>query len=96
MGWDGHQSGEIITVTGDITLTAVFRSTALTVTVNVNDPSYGSVDMSSLSVPYGSVTSIAGNVLTIGGQSVTATPAQPTVQYTYIFDSWQNVPQTVT
>ncbi len=60
----------------------------MTITVTVNESSYGSVDVTSVSVPCGSVFTVDGNKLTVNGTVVTATPAGSTAEYTYSFDSW--------
>lgn len=43
-------------------------------------------------VPYGTEVFIQGNVLTINGTKVSATPSDPTAQYTFVFDSWSGIP----
>ena len=77
------------TVTEDITVTANFTRAVnqYTVTITVNDPAFGSVDLSSVTVDYGTAISAADNVLTVGSSTSTATPAAFTV-----FDSWSGVP----
>ena len=78
-----------IAIAGDITVTAKFSATVNKYTVTVVTDGQGSVSQASVqNVPYGSVFSIDGNVLTINEVAVTATPAQATAQYTYAFDSW--------
>ena len=85
-GW----SPEVSEVTGDATYTAMYYTGAVpyTVTVEVNDPEMGSVSMTSFEVPYGSGIVADGNTLTFGQTSVTATPSDPTAQYTYVFVGW--------
>lgn len=60
-------------VTDDITLTAhlVRQVRQYTVTVTVNDPEYGSVDIDTVTAGYGSSITVSGNVLTVGGTAVT-------------------------
>ena len=78
-----------IAIAGDITVTAKFSATVNKYTVTVVTDGQGLVSQASVTnVPYGSVFSINGNVLTINEENVTATPAQATAQYTYAFDSW--------
>lgn len=81
-----------------MTVTANFSRTVneYTVTVNVNDGTWGTVDVPSVTVPYGTAVSASGNVLSIGSTDVTATPAQSTAQYSYAFGSWTGTTATVT
>ena len=60
----------------DITATANFTRAVnqYTVTVAVNDPAFGSVDLASVTVDYGTSISAAANVLTVGSSTSTATP----------------------
>lgn len=79
-----------VTVNSDMTITAVFTATTnqYAVTISPNDPSYGSVSPSSLTVDYGTAITVSGTSLTIGSQAITATASDATAQYTYAFDSW--------
>lgn len=96
-GWyDAETGGNEITsstsVTGAMTVYARFALTVqeYTVTTAVNDPVYGTVSPASVSnVPYGSVFTIAANMLFIDGQTITATPNDGTGDYVYRFSSWQ-------
>lgn len=92
--WSGAQT----TVTGDMTVTANFVRTTNTYTVQIvsSNTAYGTVDTASVTVDYGTSISAVQNVLTIGSNTVTATPAQATAQYTYSFGSWTGTAQTVT
>lgn len=87
-------TGVPATVTDDVTVTAVFTQSprVYTVTITVNDPTYGTVDVQTITVDYGATISAASNVLTIGSTDVTATANQATAQYTFAFGSWSNVP----
>lgn len=78
------------TVTQDMTITANFTRTLNQYTVNIspNDNTFGTVNRSSVTVDYGTVMSVSGRVLTIGSVTVTATPANDTVQYAYSFTNW--------
>lgn len=82
------------TVVGDTAVTANFVRTVNTYTVSiaVNDPAYGTVDVQTVTVDYGATISAASNVLTVGSTDVTATANQSTAQYTFAFGSWQNIP----
>lgn len=62
------------------------------VTIAVNDPAYGTVDVQTVTVDYGASISASGNVLTVGSTDVTATANQATAQYTFAFGSWTGVP----
>ena len=66
------------TVTGDITVTAKFERTLneYTVTVASNDTGYGTVNVESVTVPYGTEITADENVITIGATTVTATAAR--------------------
>lgn len=88
-GWD-NASG---TVTGARTITANFSRTIndYTVSVSSNNTDYGTVDNSSVVVPYGTVPTVNNNVLTVGNTVFTATPATDTQANDYSFDSWSNV-----
>lgn len=65
------------TVTSDMTVTATFTRTVnqYTVTVLSNDTDYGTVDVSSVTVDFGTEYSSAGNTLSVGTAAVTAAPA---------------------
>lgn len=59
-----------------------------TVTIASNNSNYGSVNISTLSVDYGTNISVEGNVLHVGNKSVVATPASSTSEYSYSFVNW--------
>lgn len=88
-----QSSGQYVTSN---TYTAKFMRSlnTYTVTFNVNDSNCGSVSSSQLlNVPYGTTITQTNNNLVFSGsdytsQSVTATPNQPDLQYSYAFDSW--------
>ena len=78
-------------VENDMEVTASFKAVrnTYTVSVEVNDPSMGSVDRATISdVPYGSPIAVDGDKLTINGTDVTAIPAGKSPEFTYAFDSW--------
>lgn len=101
-GWnDGtttYAANAIPAVSGAATYTADISKVKnnYTLTIGVVEASYGSVNETSVTVPYGTSVSTSGNVLTIGTTTVTATPTAADAQYTYTFDDWNNVPATVT
>ena len=66
-----------------------------TVTIGVNNTSYGSINTSSLTIKHGTTYSVSGNVLTFSdGQKVTATATAKT-GYTTKFGSWSSTSGTV-
>lgn len=80
-------------------LTAHFRPEYFVrVTIVVNDPNYGSVDVDSITVSKFNTVTVADNVLTIydpyanSTYTCTATPTTSTAEFTYAFDSWSDVP----
>lgn len=87
-------------VTANATYTAYYNRTLRTYSITaigVNPADYGSVSPASVtSIPTGSPVTVNGNKLTVNGTTITATPAAATAQYTYAFDHWSNVPETVT
>lgn len=68
-----------------------------TVSFDVNDPECGTVGRDSISnVQYGSVITVDNNKVTINGEYVQAYPKDPTDKYTFVFDSWQGIPDDMT
>lgn len=105
-GWATEANGEKVyendatpTVSGAATYYAHFAATLrkYTVSVAATPAGYGTVSAASVAdVPYGSAVTVSGNTITVNGTTITATPAAATAQYTYAFDHWENVPETVT
>lgn len=94
-GWDPA----LETVTGAASYTAQFEQTdsKFTVSISVNNGEWGSVSKTSVKdVLYGQPVSVSGNTLTVGGTTITATPATEDEQYVYRFDHWESVPASVT
>ena len=88
-GW----TPEIATVTADATYTATYSSTVnqYTATIESNDETMGSVDVSEVTADYGTSISAEANVLTIGSTTITAT-----AESDYAFSSWGTLPATLT
>ena len=88
------QSGQI---TGNTTITAVFTSTVnqYIVTIVSNDANYGSVSLGSVTVDYGTPITRSDNTISIGNDTITATPTEDTAQYTYDFSRWDYTGNTV-
>lgn len=79
------------TVTDHMNIVATFVQTVreYTVTINVNNPSYGTVNKNSVTVPYGSTMVVmGGGVLHIGNQTVTTSPTPATIDTNYWFGDW--------
>lgn len=62
------------------------------VTITVNNAEWGSVDLAYVLVERGTEISIEDNVLHVGTFSITATPNEPTAQYTFRFSGWTGIP----
>ena len=66
-----------------------------TVTIARNNTNYGTVSLSTISIPYGTTYSVNGNTLTFSnGTTVTATPTVAT-GYTTKFSSWSSTSGTI-
>ena len=78
------------TVTDHMNIVANFVQTVreYTVTINVNNPSYGTVNKDSVTVPYGSRMVVSGFGLYIGNTIVTTTPTPATIDTNYWFGDW--------
>lgn len=84
-------------INSEITYYARFSPITYTLTVNVNDASYGTVSQATIiDVPHGSTVTLNGSQFTVNSTTVTATPAANTAQYSYAFSSWTNLPETIT
>ena len=95
-GWEGIDG--IDSVTQDMEITAQFGYTVnrYTLYISPNDAIYGNVSQPSITVDYGTSVSINDNTLLIGETLITASPSQSTVQYTYNFVRWDNIPSEIT
>ena len=81
--------------TNNLTVYAHWQSNC-TVTIATNNSSYGSVDTTTLVVPYGTTYSASGNTLNFSnGQKVTASSTNLT-GYTTTFSSWSQTSGTIT
>lgn len=79
----------------DQTVYFIARINKCTISFEPNNSSYGSVSTSSVTVGYGTTVSVSGNVLSIGGKNITATPQS----IRYYFIDWtysSTVTQTTT
>ncbi len=78
------------TVTEAMNIRADFTGVARNydVTFEATPDGYGTLNQTTLSVPYGTTWSVESNVLTIGGTAVTATPHAADTQWTYKFVKW--------
>ena len=86
-------------VTGEATYTAQFNESERTyaLTIGVNNAEFGSVSPTPVTgISYNASVTVNGNQFTVNGTTVTATPHAKTAQYTYKFDHWENVPNSVT
>ena len=86
------------TVEGATTITAHFDRTvnSYTVSIQTNNAEYGTVDVDSVIVEYGTAITVDKNVLTIGSQAITATTALDNPTYNYTFVNWSNTVSEVT
>ena len=105
-GWSSTSG----TITGSRTITASFTysSQHYTVSIASSNSNYGSVSLSSISVPYGVTVSSSGDKLTISGsyisngssssfsRDITATTHANSSQYIYSFDGWTNASGSIT
>lgn len=93
----GTQEASLSSIKSDINVYASFTATVRTLNLSVitNNSNYGEVSTTEIkNIAYGSLVEINGNVLTVDGKSVTATPKISTPQYTYTFVRW-DAPVTV-
>ena len=80
----------VATVTADAIYTATFNETVrnYTVTIAVNDSVAGSVDETSVTVPYGTLIEMADEILEIGENMISATKTTDNAEYTFAFVNW--------
>ena len=104
-GWyDAPSGGSSITPSslsapsGITTYYAQFGSSSHTVMLEIDETdNYGTIDRSSIAdVEDATSISINGNELTIGNDTVTATPTTSDGDYTYTFSAWKNGATTLT
>ena len=79
-----------------MTITAVFEYALneYDVTIVSNNPEYGSVNVSSVRVPYGASITTYSDItkITVGTTDVIATRSPWTEHYKYFFDGWSGIP----
>lgn len=77
------------TVTSNMSIVANFEQTVREYTVTINTNSYGTVNVNSVTVPYGTILEVGeGGALYIGANVVTATPLPDTIDTHYYFRQW--------
>lgn len=77
------------TVTDHMSIVANFEQTVREYTVTINTNAYGTVNLNSIPVPYGTILEVGeGGVLYIGENVVTATPLPDTIDTHYYFRQW--------
>ena len=97
---DDYVDGAVVTdlaATGEtITLYAQWTPNKYTVNFTASPNGYGTVSQSSIAnVPYGTVVTSNSNTITINGTTVTANPAEKDANYSYSFNNWSNIPNTI-
>ena len=93
----GTQITTATKVTADVTYHAQFTINKYSFSIGVTPAGFGSVNVASIpNIPHGTAVTQSGNTFTVNGTTVTATPTAADAQYTYTFDHWNNVPNTVT
>ena len=90
-------SGDTYRITGNLIVTYTETLQIYTITIESNNTSYGTVDETTLSIPYGTTYQVEGNDLVFSnGARVTPTPASSDAQYTYTFTGWSETSGTIT
>ena len=80
-----------------IPLFAQWTPNKYTVNFTASPNGYGTVSQSSIAnVPYGTTVTGNSNAITINGTTVTANPAEKDANYSYSFNNWSDVPNTIT
>lgn len=98
VAYTNQQSVTDLTSNGNtITLFAQWTPNKYTVNFTASPNGYGTVSQSSIAnVPYGTTVTDNSNEITINGTTVRATPAAKDANYSYSFNNWSNVPNTIT
>ncbi len=78
-------------ISGEITLTASWTINTYKIKIVANDATMGKVSVAEVDAKYGTEINVLNNSVTIGNQTVVATPADANAQYTYSFTGWSNI-----
>ena len=90
-------SGDTYRITGNLIVTYTETIQVYTITIESSNAEYGTVDETTLSIPYGTTYQVEGNDLVFSnGARVTPTPASSDAQYTYTFTGWSEISGTIT
>ncbi len=97
MGATREGETNFYTVIGDLTVIYEEEIQTFTVTIEVNNAEYGSLNIYSVTVPYGTTYETDGNILTFNDKTnVIAMPFEDTAQYEYTFTGWSSNSGTIT
>ncbi len=92
-----YAAGNTITMDDDVTLYAQWvMGDKWILTAAVNEDGWGTVSPASIAVAKNASITTSSNVVTCDGQTLTATAAAATDEYTYAFSSWTNASGTAT
>ena len=96
--YSNQQSVNLSSTNNDnIPLYAQWTPNKYTVNFTASPNGYGTVSQSKIdNVPYGTVVTSNSNTITINGTTVTANPAEKDANYSYSFNNWSNIPNTIT
>ena len=90
-------NGTTVTLSQATTFTAQWSANKYTVNFTASPNGYGTVSQSKIdNVPYGTVVTSNSNTITINGTTVTANSAEKDADYSYLFNNWSDVPNTIT